>query len=143
MSFAELVSVWDQLDQTEVSLDLGISKALLNFLDQTQAQPSLSRVYDVNFPERPFRDIVQEIHANDLTYALGGIGVIQEQLALKQCHLNQKDITAILYYFSDDFRKHMALQIGKHTLSSPDLFPQRTPTEAACKAFNHCYYPGT
>ena len=100
-------------------------------------------MYDVHFPENPFSDIVQEIENADIDIALGGIQMIQDQLALQQCFLSNDDITAILYYFNDDFRSNMALQVSRNTFHAINFKKNRTSAETACKAFNRCYYPGS
>ena len=135
-------STWEK---GELTIDLAISRWLMHTLDSKRAKQNqwLDRVYDVHFPENPFSDIVQEIENADIDIALGGIQMIQDQLALQQCFLSNDDITAILYYFNDDFRSNMALQVSRNTFHAINFKKKRTSAETACKAFNRCYYPGS
>ena len=135
-------STWEK---GELTIDLAISRWLMHTLDSKRAKQNqwLDRVYDVHFPENPFSDIVQEIENADIDIALGGIQMIQDQLALQQCFLSNDDITAILYYFNDDFRSNMALQVSRNTFHAIDFKENRASAETACKAFNRCYYPGS
>ena len=135
-------STWEK---GELTIDLAISRWLMHTLDSKRAKQNqwLDRVYDVHFPENPFSDIVQEIENADIDIALGGIQMIQDQLALQQCFLSNDDITAILYYFNNDFRSNMALQVSRNTFHAIDFKENRTSAETACKAFNRCYYPGS
>jgi hypothetical protein len=67
-------------------------------------------------------------------------GIIDE-FQRRGCSISQKNLTAMLYYFSPEFRSKTAYQLSLGTEEIYDQEPDRNAAEKACLLFNRCYYP--
>lgn len=140
---ADVFNVWSSWDEdmADLTMDLWISKALMNYLDKSKAGSYLNRLYDNNFSANPFLDILQEQQNTKLDIHLAGMDWISSELSKKSCYLTNESLTSILLSFSEDFSRDITFQIWQNSKNIVNLVPDIKSTENACWSFVSCYYP--
>jgi hypothetical protein len=123
-----------------VGLDTGIADFLTKSLAEREQKSYLNRAYEANFPTDPFGAVMEEVQGKKNDLVLGGIEEIATQLKIHNCSLSQKNISAILYYFNDNFRGNMEYQLLKNSSQTVEIRYTPGAVESACKKFNQCYY---
>lgn len=124
--------------------DIGgwISDYLTNFVAKREQNSYLNAVYTSKFSSDPFADALEHTIQNSLSPLLWGMENVNSWLQKKSCSLSRKEISSILYYFDEDFRSKMLIQLSQNTNQyfQPPL--DREATTRACRKFADCYFPG-
>jgi hypothetical protein len=118
-----------------------IADMLHTYIETREQNAYLNKSYNPKFEMDPFGAVMDDMQQQTTEVVLGGMQEIVAQAQSQGCGITQKNLTAMLHYFSDDFRSKMENQLGTR---SDQSFGQQLDSDAAkeaCLKFNRCYYP--